>query len=227
MSSTKRGLNRLDLDQYQTPRWPIARLLEELSLPGGLWWEPNAGEGNIIRAVNNLRQDVTWVANEIRPECAPMLAPITRSHSIADLRTLEDAQLCSMVAPNLLFDVTITNPAFVIAQEVIEKAFLWSRWVVMLLRLNYLGGAVRNDFMREFAPDIYTIPDRPSFEGEGSDSIYYSFYVWPPEKRRREGIQRVLKTTPLAQRKEDRMYTDALRAESLRNLEWMSANGYA
>ena len=47
------------------------RLLEKLALPGGNWFEPGAGEGNLIKAVN--RNDINWTALELREECKPFL----------------------------------------------------------------------------------------------------------------------------------------------------------
>ena len=52
MSSTHRGAERRPADFYATPHWTVRRLLEALPLPGGVWFEPCAGEGDIIKAVN-------------------------------------------------------------------------------------------------------------------------------------------------------------------------------
>ncbi len=35
--------------------------------------------------------------------------------------------------------------------------------VAFLLRLNFLGADERSDFWREYPPDIYVLPNRPSF----------------------------------------------------------------
>ena len=74
MSSTKRGGQRSPADNYPTPPWCVYRFLEKgPELPGGLWYEPCAGDGSIIRSVNDRRSDVNWAATEIRPEACKLL----------------------------------------------------------------------------------------------------------------------------------------------------------
>lgn len=64
MSATGRSdVRRLD-DFYATPAWCVRRLLEGVNPPGGLWLEPCAGDGAIIRAVEEMRADVKWHAVE-------------------------------------------------------------------------------------------------------------------------------------------------------------------
>src|SRR5260370_38158480 len=69
--------------------------------------------------------------------------------------------------------------------------------VVLLLRLNFLATSSRSRFMRTYAPDIYVPPQRPSFNGRGTDSQEYAWLVWglPVSRRRNTGIVRVLADT--------------------------------
>ena len=55
--------------------------------------------------------------------------------------------------------------------------------------------------MRAKPPDVFVLPDRPSFTGEGSDSADYAWFVWPSTIR--AARFQVLKATPLAERKQD------------------------
>ena len=54
-----------------------------------------------------------------------------------------------------IYDIVITNPPFNIAQNIIERAIdickLWW-YVIMLLRLNYFGWKVRQDFWKKNMP---------------------------------------------------------------------------
>jgi len=99
------------------------------------------------------------------------------------------------------FDVCITNPPFSLAMPFITTAFEHAKMVVMLLRLNFIGSEKRADFMRTYAPDIYTLPNRPPFRGDGkTDSIEYGWFVWNEPRARPHGLIRVLNSTSKVER---------------------------
>lgn len=81
------------------------------------------------------------------------------------------------------YDITITNPPFNIAQDIIKKAHdvtkMWG-YIVMLLRLNYFGGKDRAKFWAEYPPiRAYVHSKRISFTPDGgTDSIEYMHCVW-------------------------------------------------
>lgn len=194
MSSTNRGTARVSADFYPTPAWCVARLLEALHLPAGLWLEPCAGNGAIIRAAQAVRPDITWAAAELRPAAAahlrPLLGDSTWRLHIGDVRKAAD--FIDEQAPVGL----MTNPPLNIATELMEFFVGAGRWVVLLLRLNFLSSARRCPFLRRHTPDVYVLPNRPSFTGGGkTDSIEYAWFVWPPASRRR-GELVVLPDTP-------------------------------
>lgn len=98
--------------------------------------------------------------------------------------------------------VSINNPPFSLAMEFIEKTLPCATFVIHLLRLNFLGTSQRNVFFRANMPDIYVVPDRISFTGDGkADSIEYAWFVFGPERCRRTGKIEVLDHTPLEQRR--------------------------
>lgn len=197
MSSTSRGGKRNESDYYPTPAWCVHRLLEKVNLPAGKWLEPCAGHGDIIAAVNETRSDVIWTANELRTDTEALLTPMAKTVRIGDYISWENPGH---------YDVEITNPPFSIAMDVIRKSLEVADWVVMLLRLNYLGTTDRNEFFKTTMPDISVIPERPSFDGKGTDSIEYAWFVWPPDgqRMRTRGFIQVLDSTPLAVRKAQR-----------------------
>jgi hypothetical protein len=97
------------------------------------------------------------------------------------------------------FDVCITNPPYMFAAEFIAASFRMSRITVMLLRLPFLASAQRAEFMQKNAPDVYVMPNRPSFTGGGTDATDYAWLVWP-QQNRSTGLIEVLAQTPRAER---------------------------
>lgn len=225
MSSTKRGGQRSPADNYPTPNWCVHRFLEEWPpgerMPVGRWLDPGAGEGNIIYSaqewlreqialgvesrLHNLHlppraEDIIWDAVELRKECKPFLEKLT-SGSIAIADYFENGP----PTPEY-YSVILTNPPFSLAPQFIERSLDANcRFVVMLLRVNYLGSEARNDFMRRHAPDLYVLPNRPSFKLTGeTDSIEYGWFVWDKENLNHGfGSVRLLKTTPIDVRKKE------------------------
>ena len=210
MSSTNRGSVRPEHDVYPTPGWCVRRLLERVSLPSGLWFEPCAGEGAIIDAANEwIASDaisevpgslIRWESMDIRPECYEPLRVFGRSHC-GDFLKFTPVPRC---------EVVITNPPFSIAQQVIEQSLQIADVVVMLLRLNWLGTEVRHPFVSEFMPDVHVLPNRPKFDlmKRGTDSIEYAWFVWRRTgrlgARRTRGLIEMLALTPRGERKRDR-----------------------
>ena len=159
MSATNRGaVRRLD-DFYETPPWLTEALIPHLQpyRPHRIL-EPAAGGGAITRVLRRHFPGGIIVEGDIRTE--------------QDFLTHE-------YAPP--FDLIITNPPYSLAKEFIERALpLRSNRgaVVMLLRINFLGGQKRARFLRAFTPSIYVSPRRPSFTGGGSDATEYAWFVW-------------------------------------------------
>lgn len=74
------------------------------------------------------------------------------------------------------YDVIITNPPFLLAEQFIRKALGDVRdggYVVMLLRLNFFGSKARRAFFDEFMPErVYVHHRRMSFTDDGkTDSV--------------------------------------------------------
>lgn len=174
MSSTNRNSEtRVEHDFYPTPKWCVFRLLEKLEPPQIdeiIWLEPCAGNGAIAKAVNEaLRQKENWKLLELQPQFETELKTLSDNVVIGDYLTTDMGQA----------DVIITNPPFSLAFEIIKKAIVSKpRLVCMLLRLNFLGSKERSSFMRENTPDVYVLPNRPSFTNKGTDSIEYAWFVW-------------------------------------------------
>lgn len=203
MSATGRGGERIASDNYPTPAWCVHRLLEVCPLPLASlgvrrWLEPCAGDGAIMRAVDTfLRPEdrPSWTAVEIRPEAAELI-PARDGDLVHVGDFLRDAP------PSGPFITIITNPPYSLAMEFIQRSFDLApgAFIVMLLRVNFAASAARSTFMREFPPDVYVLPNRPSFTNGGTDATEYAWFVWPPIRRRTHGSFRVLATTSKEER---------------------------
>ena len=206
MSSTNRGGKRTPADYYPTPGWCVHRLLEAADLPGGRWLEPAAGDGHIIRAVGDVRDDVTWSAVELREDCLAAL-----EDAVGHSGSVHIGDFLEVDADTAKPAVIVTNPPYSIAMEMLESALgVDGAVVVMLLRLNFLASARRAPLMRRFPPDVYVLPNRPSFSGKGTDSIEYAWFAWPIDRVREAGAVRVLRPTSPTERNENRRQVQLL-----------------
>ena len=95
------------------------------------------------------------------------------------------------------YDIIITNPPFNIAQQIIEKAMKDVQeggYVIMLLRLNYLGSQQRKAFWEKYPPQrIYVHRKRMTFQDNGgTDSIEYMHCVWQKGELSKEALLRII-----------------------------------
>lgn len=201
MSATNRGAARRPNDWYATPAWCVEALLR-------VWQpvrercfalEPCAGDGAIVDAVDHYYLStldphrVSWDAYDIAPQLQD--SPGGTFIDTFDFLSVE---------PRSCYEFIITNPPYSIAQEIVEHALKFKGAdVVMLLRLNFLASAKRAHWLRQRCPDVYVLPNRPSFTGDGvTDSIDYAWFIWPHGRAEFEtGKVRVLEPVPKARRK--------------------------
>lgn len=204
MSSTGRGSVRLQHDAYCTPAWPVHRLLETLDLPGGAWLEPSAGNGDIIRAVRSVRGDVRWTAVEIRDECRQqLLAAMDGTMAEGPALAIRDFLTWK---PALCWDVCLGNPPFSQAEAFVRHGLELANQVVYLLRLNFLESEARAEWLRDLKPDVYVLPNRPSFvvphwkRAGATDSTAYCWMRFRRHPMLRMGLCRILASTPRTDR---------------------------
>lgn len=196
MSATNRGAVRRDQDFYETPAWCVNRLLDAVVFPEGEWLEPAVGNGAIIKAVTNydLKKAVHWTATDVRDTIVTMNISLNfRKDNFLFYQWNED------------YKVVITNPPYSLAEAFIRHALniRSNPYVVMLLRLNFLASESRHPLFMEYPPDVYVLPNRPCFTGDGkTDATEYAWFVWPPRyKLRHNGRLLVLGTTPAKERR--------------------------
>lgn len=179
MSSTNRSDARDShiSDYYVTPQKPIRQFLEKfcsdyrVDLSGKRILDPCAG-GDQKNAMSY-------------PACMVALGVDPNSIVTNDIR--EDSPATNKIdfLQNRLgggYDIVITNPPFAIAQDIIERSLEECNeggYVIMLLRLNYFGGKVRQEFRkRNFPMAVYVHNRRMSFTDDGkTDSVEYMHAV--------------------------------------------------
>lgn len=183
---------------YPTPHWAVHRILGAmLPLPVyalltppvyGRWLEPCVGAGNIIGAVREYyagSRGPDWTTVDIRPEA--------NADYTTDFLTWQPPrrhQLCLM------------NPPFSKAIEFADKAFSCCDYVIMLQRLDWLASERRCEWMRAHTPNVFVLPNRPSFAGGGTDGRDYAWFVWSIDDEYSGHSARmvVLPNTPVEQR---------------------------
>lgn len=123
-------------------------------------------------------RDIDWRAARVvlSPERARECGAEVADFLVADL------------APK--YDVVITNPPFSVWQQVVERALVLAPQVVMLLRIDVLGSAKRAPCWQAHPADVFVLPSRPSFTGDGAtDANNYAWFRWlrgalPPASQR-------------------------------------------
>lgn len=195
MSSSGRGGKRSPADNYPTPAWCTRRALKAIRLPGGTWLDPCAGTGTLIQAASELRDDVEWHADEIRRECASRLKGLVPVSKIAIADFLTES-----LQNHRRYSVVLTNPPNSLAEDFLCRALEIGNHVVLLLRFNFLASGRRAALMRTNTPDVYVLPNRPSFNGIGPDSIDDAWFHWDSRKKGRGSLS-VLPYTQLQERR--------------------------
>jgi hypothetical protein len=208
VSSTNRGKKGGgDSEFFPTSPWATRAILHRLArvLPCGRWLEPSAGDGAIIRVVNEWaretqRPPIDWTAIELRGECERALRDERVRHVvIAAFQRWAEQQK----AFGLRWEVAILNPPFSQADVFVRALLELADHVVCLQRSPWIGDAEdRLAFFREHMPDEYRI-GRVDFDGRGGDSVPYSWFHWQHGNEvRSEGRLVLLDRPPAAERRE-------------------------
>lgn len=180
MSSTNRGYSRHQSDYYVTPVDEIKRFLSA-------WLSDEQKNSANWQNLTDRPDRLSWLdpcagGDDKHPMSYPeALKEIGVTPETVDIRqdSLANIKGDYLKEQFVGLDVVITNPPFYLAKEIIEKALDESEYVVMLLRLNFLGSKGRFEFWQNNPPKkIYVHHKRMSFTGGPTDSIEYAHFVW-------------------------------------------------
>lgn len=195
MSSTNRGgLQRHEGDFYETPSWVVDVLLDEIGIDEsfeGYVVDPGAGTGAIAHRVATKAPRADVVGIEANPALVRQ-ARVARRSTIV----FHEEDFLSWT-PDGPIDLVIGNPPYgkrwingeVRTDDKTAEKFIFraieiapkKAIVAMLLRATYLVPKVRSA-LRELSADILFLESRPSFNGSGSDSTDYAWFVWGPKR---------------------------------------------
>ena len=176
-------------EAYMTPSWVVRRLLEVWTPRNGLAIEPAVGEGAIVRAMPSTIE--RWQTIDIRD-----VPPSSQFHRRCDYLVSNFAEFSEA-------ETVITNPPFSLAEAFIRKARREcpKADLVFLLRLGFLASVERVALWKDLGePDLFILPNRPSYTGSGTDKYDYAWYVFPPNSRAHGHISHLAETS-LAERK--------------------------
>lgn len=205
MTRTTQGGRNTGNDNYPTPVWPIERFLEEwdhLEDVGSRWLDPCVGDGVIPEVVSRFREGIDWTTVDIR-DTRPALRErlLGEDHHIGDFLQLPPFDPAS----GNRWDCVILNPPFRLTMEFIQRCLELAPVVIVMQRMNYIGTKDRNEWFRDNLPDLYVIPDRVSFTGNGqSDSVEHAWHVWGPHPNVGVSELHLLEKTPAEVRKRGR-----------------------
>lgn len=167
MSAKGRGAKVREHEFYATPRSAIEPFLLELDadrVRSMRWSEPCAGDNAIINEM--------WRTHKVEP----------MQWGWCEIREGKD-YLTNYIDEIGVVDGIITNPPFSLAVDFINTSLKHSDFTAYLLRLNFWGSKKRKEWWQEMQETIpvthqFTLADRPSFTGKGTDATEYAWFVW-------------------------------------------------
>lgn len=218
MSRAKAEDEQREFGEYHTPHWPVYRLLDYVGPRYGHIIEPCAGWGNIIDAfliwhkeqgkLGNLQ---TITAIDIQRKFEATLKNkadvvfIGSVLSLAKNRRVTHPRRRPQDKTKFPYSTLISNPPYNKAFKIVKEMRHLTRESFWLLRLNWLEGQDRWEFLQDDPPtDVYVLPNRPSFDDDGTDATAYAWMRWGQYGDGRRGTRlHILNLTTLAERKSD------------------------
>lgn len=189
---------------YPTPGWCTRRLLEAWRPRHGLIVEPCAGVGSIIEELGDAAAESEILAIDINSAFSSRLAKSGRRVAVHTGDFRDDSRPEWVRAALEASTAVIGNPPFSLALDFIRHsmALCPEADIAFLLRMGIVETDERAKLFADLAPDVYHLPNRPSFNGRGTDASAYAWFVWPRDTRRR-GTYQVLELTSREERARD------------------------
>ena len=164
MSQRTSGYDRIELDAYETPEWVTEALLPHIPQKMSVW-EPAAGSGKMVGVLESA------------------------GHLVLAGDILKGFDFLTLDPGPATIHAVITNPPYLLAQEVIEHAMECAPLVAMLLRTDYDHAKTRRHLFgncKTFAKKIVLTKRIVWFERKGgaAPSFNHAWYIWD---RRHEG----------------------------------------
>lgn len=185
-------------ESYPTPYWVLDRLLDVLPLAEGTWLEPAVGNGVLVKtalAHPRTGHRHEWYGCDFQDSNEARAVLGDQRFVVGDfLRTKRLDEVGR-------FRGVLTNPPFSRAEEFLNRSLAIADEVILLLRLDWLGSESRSWLLRGNMPDVFVVPDRPSFVKGKTDTSYYAWMRWKSRSPQPKGTVQVLSTTPAEERR--------------------------
>lgn len=168
------------LEWYRTPAWCVDAIVPHIGRPRTTL-DLGCGDGSIGKALRvKWGSGVTIDGFELDEKRA---AVARESLAFDDIHEGTEGDVLALVTDNFNgADCVISNPPYSHAEAFARQALRLVRpggVVAFLLRLGWLASQSRVQFHREHPSDVFVLPRRPSFTGNGkSDSADYAWFVW-------------------------------------------------
>jgi hypothetical protein len=160
MSQRVSGFERKERDLYETPEWVTTALVPHIPAFNKVW-EPAAGSGKMVRALQKAGFYVIASDIDLCPEADFLISQ-----------------------PNAGTDAIITNPPYFLAEEFISHAMMLmkpvSGCVAMLLRTDYDHAKTRGHlFQHPFSKKLVLTKRIKWFEdSKGQPSFNHAWFIW-------------------------------------------------
>lgn len=181
MSSTNRGYARHESDYYITPQKDIFHFLTHFLQDNE--WQDLSEQVILDPCCGGDENHVSSYMNQLKRFSPKKLIGLDiREDARSDIQC-DFLETTKETFENQLFDMIISNPPFYLALEFVKKSLELVKddgYVIMLLRLNFMGTKKRYPFFKQHMPErTYVHHARISFSESGkTDSIEYAHFVW-------------------------------------------------
>ena len=151
-------------------------------LPRGRWFGPTAGAGAIQRALGPL-PGVTWELSELQSRNRAALERLASERR--DVKRVDcPVDYFARPAPSRPYAVALDNPPFSLAERMLWKLRKEAHVVALLLPIGFLETEDRAAMFERDPADVWIVPWRPNFKGDGGgDQRGVAWFVWPGERR--------------------------------------------
>lgn len=162
MSQRDSGYARVAFDQYETPEWATRALLPHIPKHVGIIWEPAAGSGKMVRALQY------------------------GGHAVRASDIQDDIDFLTIKIDGFGDSAIITNPPYSCAQEFIEHALTLTcdnkGFVAMLLRTDFDHARSRRHLFADhpaFSKKLVLTKRIQWFEdSKSSPSFNHAWFIW-------------------------------------------------
>lgn len=148
------------IHSISTPRWMIRRLLDKVYLPHGVWMDPCAGEGYLVRYINEWKKDnakviPSWIVNDKEGGSHSLTEREDNVLSAASTNPIEFIQKNGRKADLIISNPLRDKPACL---DLISAAVDCGAVCAFLLPFSWLVEAGNHSFLERHWPAIFAIP---------------------------------------------------------------------